>query len=72
MLLQLIAFAFGVNQQTDEAKAAAAQAWNQFLVLLLGVGLGIIGIVFVISGTKAGAAASTVVEAVATKGKSLV
>ena len=53
-------------------QATVGRTVNQILLILLGGALVIIGVVFVVSGTRAGQAAAGVVETVATRGANIV
>jgi hypothetical protein len=71
MILQLLAFAFTGGKGTQEGADALATAWNNTLIVLLGVGIGIVGIVFIVGGSRSAQLAGSVAELVATKGASI-
>jgi len=71
MLFNLLGFAIFDQFASDEAKEAAVKAFNQAMIMLLGIGVVIIGVVFIVGGSRAASSAAAIGEVIATKGASL-
>jgi hypothetical protein len=70
MLFDLLGYTFAKG--SSDTSKAIEKAVQQTLIMLLGVAIGIVGVLFILGGSKAGQLAASVTEVVATKGASLV